>query len=256
MTGELLFVLAIVGIAGIVVAIIQVGKNQDRIKKMILDRLNVGPEAEQVKPPEPEPESEQPVTEREPKVLTAEEKSKAELESLQGLIKDRKQIAWDTDISHHLWNLYKNHFPRTGLHSLDSYDQDEQWYNLKILQVSTQNNLNTYEFELNETRYKFIDDEEGQSWHLNMKYFSLFLYDDSGRCLIDIPMKLKVDRWGRNYSVSATGPNAFLPGGWTSDFINVTLKHQRIHNKEIRAQKHQERLWEIEDLKDRFGISD
>jgi hypothetical protein len=69
-------------------------------------------------------------------------------------------------------------------------------------------------------------------------------------------MKVRVDRWGRNYSISSDGPDAFLPGDWINDFINATLKQQRIRNQEIRAQKHQERLWEIEDLKDRFGISD
>ena len=73
MTSEQLFVLVIVVI---VVAIIQVSKNRHRIKRVILDRLNISPEAEQRKPLEPK----QPVTESEPKVLTAEEKSKAELE--------------------------------------------------------------------------------------------------------------------------------------------------------------------------------
>jgi len=43
---------------------------------------------------------------------------------------------------------------------------------------------------------------------------------------------------------------------WTLTCCNATLIHQSIRNKEIRAQKHQERLWEIEDLKDRFSISD
>ena len=76
MTGELLFILAIVVIA---VAILHKSKNLHRIKRVILDRLNISPEAEQRKPHEPK----QPVTESEPKVLTAEEKSKAELERLQ-----------------------------------------------------------------------------------------------------------------------------------------------------------------------------
>ena len=40
------------------------------------------------------------------------------------------------------------------------------------------------------------------------------------------------------------------------DFIKVKLKHQRIRNQEIRAQQHQERLSEIEELKARFGILD
>jgi hypothetical protein len=249
MMGELLFILEIVVIA---VAILHKTKNLDRIKRVVLDRLNISPEAEQRKPHKPK----QPVTESEPKVLTAEEKSKAELKRLQKLIDDRKKSAWKTDISYHLWNLYKTHFRCTGQQSLDRYIEDGKWYGLKILQVSTKNNLNKFEFELNEAKYKFVDDEEQQGWGDKIKYFNLFLYDDSDRCLIDIPMKVRVDRWGKNYSISPDGPKAFLPGDWTNDFINATLKHQRIRNQEIRAQKHQERLWEIEDLKDRFGISD
>ena len=99
--------------------------------------------------------------------------------------------------------------------------------------------------------YKYLNAD----WQVGGR-LSLYLYDDSDRCLIEIPMKVKIDKWGRNYSVLSEGPNAFLPGDWVSDFINVKLKHQRIHNQEIREQKHQERLWEIEDLKDRFGIPD
>ena len=249
MTGELLFILAIVVIA---VAILHKSKNLHRIKRVILDRLNISPEAEQRKPHEPK----QPVTESEPKVLTAEEKSKAELERLQKLIEDRKQIARDTDISHHIWGLYKSLLRYTSPLSLDRYIQDGEWYDVKILQVSAQNGLNKIEFELKGAKYKFVDDEEKVGWRVSMKLFSLFLYDDSDRCLIDIPMQLRVDRWGTNYSILSDGPKAFLPGDWINDFINVTLKHQSIRNEEIRAQKHQERLWEIEDLKDRFGISD
>ena len=191
--------------------------------------------------------------ESEPTVLTAEE-SEAELERLQKLIEDRKQIARDTDISHHLWGLYKSLSRYTSPHSLDRYIQDGEWYDVKILQVSTQNGLNEFEFELKGARYKFVDDEEKQGWRENMKVFSLFLYDDSDRCLIEIPMKMHVHSTGRIYSISSDGPKAFLPGGWINDFISVKLKHQSIRNQEIRAQKHQERLCEIEDLKERFGI--
>jgi hypothetical protein len=152
--------------------------------------------------------------------------------------------------------LYKNHFRFTNPQSLDPLNQDGEWYGVKILQVSIKNNLNKFEFELNGAKYKFIDDEENRNWSDKVKFFSLFLYDDSDHCLIEIPMKVKVDRWGRKYSVLSGGPKAFLPGGWTNDFINATLINQSIRKKEIRAQKHQERLWEIEDLKDRFGISD
>jgi len=252
MTSEQLFVLVIVVIVVIEVAIMQVSKNRHRIKRLILDRLNISPGAGQRKPHE----SEHPVTESEPMVVSEEEKSKAEFERLQRLIEDRKQIARDTDISHHLWGLYKSHFRYTSPESVDRYIQDGEWYYMKILRVSTKNALNKFEFELKGVKYKFIDDEEKQGWRENMKYFSLSLYDDSDRCLIEIPMKLRIDRWGRNYSISSNGPNSFVPGEWIKDFINVKLKNQRIRNQEIRAQKHQERLFEIEELKKRFGISD
>ncbi len=249
MTSEQLFALVIVVIVAIVLTIILVSKNRHRIKRAILDRLNLDPQAERRKPHEPE----QPFTEGEPSVLT-EEESEAELERLQELIEGRKQIAWDTDLSHHLWGLYKNLLQYTSPPSLDRSIQDGDWYAVKILQVSTQNGLNKLEFELKGASYKFVDDEENQGWCDHMKLFSLFLYDDSGRCLIEVPMKLRVDKSGRKYSISSEGPKAFLPGDWISDFINVKLKHQSIRNREIRAQKHQERLSEIQDLRDRFGL--
>jgi hypothetical protein len=255
MTGEQIFLLVTVVIAVIVVivfAIIQVSRNRHRIKRVIWDRLIIRLKSFQSKPPE----SEQPVTESEPTFLAAEEKSKAELKSLQNLIKDRKQLARDSDVSHHLWSLYKNHFRFTSAQSLDPSNRDGEWYGVKILHTSTKNNLNKFEFELNGASYKFIDDEENRNWSDNVKFFSLFLYDDSGHCLIEVPMKVKVDQLWRKYSILSGGPKAFLPGGWTTDFINATLIHQSARNKEIREQKHQERLWEIEDLKDRFGISD
>jgi len=254
MASEQLFVIVVVVIMVTVVtvfAIIHVGKNRHRIMRVILDRLNICLKAGQRK----SHESEQPFTESAPKVLTAEQ-SKAELERLQKLIEDRKQIARDTDISHHIWGLYKSLLRYTSPLSLDRYIQDGEWYDVKILQVSTPNGLNKIEFELKGAKYKFVDDEEKQGWRMNMKLFGLFLYDDSDRCLIEIPMRMNVDSLGRQYSISSDGPIAFLPGDWINDFIHVKLKHQRIRNQEIRAQKHQERLCEIEDLKDRFGILD
>jgi hypothetical protein len=250
MTGEQLFLLLTVVIAVIAFAIIHVSKNPLWIKHVILDRLIISLKAYQSKPHE----SEQPVTESRPKVLTAEEKSTVELERIQKLIDIRKQLARNTDISHHLWSLYKNHFRFTSTQSLDPYNRDDEWYGVKILQTSTKNNLNKFEFELKGAKYKFIDDEENRYWSDNVKLFSLFLYDESDHCLIEIPMKVKVDKLDRQYSVLSGGPKAFLPGGWTNDFIKATLVHQSIRNQEIRAQKHQERLWEIEDLKGRFGI--
>lgn len=233
------------------VAIIQVIKNRNSIKRLILSRLKINSEAEH----HISHVQEQPFAESEPEFMTAEE-SEAELERLQTLIEDRKRVAWNTDIAHHLWGLYKNLLLYTSPNSLDRFIQDGEWYDVKILQVSSQNGLTKLEFELKGAKYKFLDDEEKQGWRELMKFFSLSLYDDSDRCLIEIPMKMKVDDTGRHYSISSGGPNAFLLGSWIYDFINVKLKHQRIRNQEIRAQKHQERLSEIEDLKGRFGISD
>jgi hypothetical protein len=259
MTGEQLFALATVVFMVAVVALGLASNYRNRFKSAVLERLLIGrkktrnkPKAFKSKPHE----SNQPVTDSELKALTAEEESAAELARLQELIEERKQVAIDTDLAHHLWSLYKNHFRFTGPQSLDPYNQADELYGVKILRASTHNNLNKFEFELKGARYKFIDDEENRNWSDNLKHFSLFLYDDSDNCLIEIPMKVKVDKLWRKYSVSSEGPKAFLPGGWTNDFVNATLVHQSLRNKEIRAQKHQERLWEIEDLKNRFGISD
>jgi len=254
MTSEKLFILVIVVIVATVVvtaAIIQISQNRRRIMRVILDRLNFRFGAGQRKLFKPEQSS----SGSKPKVMTAEE-SLAELARLQKLIEERKQIASDTDVSHHVWGLYRSLVRYNSPHSLDRYIQDGEWYDVKILQVTTQDGLKKIEFELKEARYKFVDDEDKQGWRVKMKLFSLCLYDDSDNCLIEIPMKMNVDSSGRQYSISSEGPTAFIPGGWINDFINVKLKHQRIRNQEIRAQKHQERLYEIEDLKDRYGILD
>jgi len=251
-TSEHLFVLLVVILGLTVGASIYISKNRPRLKQMILQQLNIGRVARPSKPHVPE----QSVGESESRDLIPEEDSKAELERLKKLIDDRKQIARDTDISHHLWGLYKSHFRFNSTQSFDRYIQDGKWYSVKTLRSSSQNGLNKFEFELKRVKYKFVDDEERQVWHDNLKLFSLFLYDHSGHCLIEIPMKLRVDKTGRHYSISSDGPKAFLPDEWIKDFINVKLKHQRLRNQEIRAQKHQERLSEIEELKDRFGIWD
>jgi hypothetical protein len=250
MTGEHVFGLLIVVIATIVIASIKFRETRHRIKLALMDRLHIGRVAKHG----------QRHGRRKPATnggaMAAIEKSKAELEMLQKHIADRKQIAMETDISYHLWDFYKNHFRSSSAQTVEGFLQEGEWYDVKILQSSTRNGFNTFEFELKGTRYKFVDDEENQGWGDNTKLFSLFLYDDSDRCLIEIPMKVKIDRWGRQYSIWSDGPKAFLPGGWVNDFISVKLKHQLIRNKEIREQKHQERLWEIEDLKKRFGIPD
>ena len=251
MMSEQTFVLLITIIVVVMIAGFQAGKNRDRIKQAILRVLNTGTKARQFEPGD----SEQVLDGDESRVMTAEE-SKAELERLQKIIEDRKKIAWNTDISHHLWGLYKSLSRYTRPNPTARNLQEGEWYDVDILQADSQNGMNKIEFNLKGARYTFLDDEEQQGWGDRTKFFGLFLYDDSGRCLIEIPMKLKVDSDGRNYSISSGGPNAFLPGGWINDFINVKLKHQQMRNQEIRAQKHQERLSEIEDLKTRFGIPD
>jgi hypothetical protein len=175
---------------------------------------------------------------------------------LHKLIEDRKQIARDTDVSYHLWGLYSSCFRGMGPHAPPQTVQDGEWYDVRILQATSRNGLNEFEFELKGGRYKFVDDEERRGWRENLKFFSLFLYDDADRCLIEIPMRMRVDSTGRDYAILSDGPSAFLPGPWISDFINVRLKHQSIRNQEIRSRKHQDRLREIEDLKARFGFFD
>lgn len=249
MTSEHLLVL---GIVVIVIATVQVIRNLDGIKRRIPGLLKINPEARQ----NLLRRSELPVTEGEAQFLTSEEMSKLQLERLQELIEERKQIARNTDISYHLWGMYKSYFRTASSQAPNRYFQDGDWYDVNMLQVSAQDGLNRIEFELKGRKFKFVDDEERQGWRENMKLFSLFLYDDSDRCLIEIPMKMRVDADGRHYSILSDGPKAFLPNGWVSDFINVRLKQQSIINQEVRAQLHEERLREIEELKARFGISD
>ena len=255
MTGKSLFLLVIVVLVVIpatVVATMQVSNHWPRIRRAILRRLNLRLAAEQDEPDGRAPR----IVEIEPRALSEEERSLAELERLQEIIEDRKQIARDTDISYHLWGFYRSDFRYTGPGTVDFALPDGEWYGVRILSAGADDGFNRTEFELKGNRYTFSDDEERHGWADKIRRFSVFLHDDSGHCLIEIPMKVRIDRSGRHYSLSSEGPKAFLPGEWVGDFINVKLKHQRLRNQEIREQKHQERLWEIEDLKDRFGISD
>lgn len=252
MGSYLLFIVAFILIVIIVIAVIQFKRNPDRMKRMVLDLLKIDPEKVPRRPRGPARST----SAWESRDLSEEEMSEAELERLQKLIKSRKKVAWESDISYHVWNLYKSLFKRSEDESFDPLIQGGKWYEIKILNYSSQNGLEEVEFELKGERFKFVDDEEQHGWANQQKFFRLYLYDSEGRCLIEIPMKLRVDKWGRNYSISSDSPKAFLPGDWVSDFVHVTLKHQSVRNREIREQKHKERLHEIEDLKDRFGISD
>ena len=252
MTGEQFFVLMIVAIVIIMVAIIQVSKNRYRIKRALLRFLKVFSSLGQGKLHD----SQDPHFEIKTEGLASAADSKAEIERLRHIIEDRKQNARECDISYHLWGLYKSHFRNAKPQTFDRYAQEDEWYAVKILRSNTENGINKFDFELSGSTYKFVDDEENQGWCENLKYFSLFLYDESDRCLIEIPMKIKADRWGRRYSISSDGPKAYIPGEWVKQFINVKLKNQRMRNQDILSQKHQERLSEIQDLKERFGISD
>jgi hypothetical protein len=234
----------------IVGAIMYVYMDRHRITRVFRDWFHLGAGARQRRPIEPE----QFPTGHESEDLNSEEGSETELTRLKKLIEERKRMAKDIDISHHLWGLYEHHFRFASAQSVDSHIKDGVWYNVKTLRTSAQDGLNEFEFELKGARYRFVDDEERHGWSDKMKFFSLFLYDDSNRCLIEIPMKVRVDKLGRSYSISSDGPRAFLPGDWIKDFISVKLKQQSLHNQAIRAQKHRERLSEIKDLKDRFGI--
>jgi hypothetical protein len=251
MKGEVLFLLVAVAIALSVVAGVQLVKHGHRIKRTVVNYLINLLQAYQRNPGDASKKA----AGNKPSYLADEQQSEEELERLQKIIEERKQLARDMDISYHLWSFYAIHF-RNAHESAGRHGQDGEWYDFKILKTSTNNDLNEFEFEMNGNRYRFVDDEETQSWALNVKVFSLFLYDDSDRCLIEIPIKVQVDRTGRRYSISPGGPKAFLPGDWTKEFINTKLKHQRMRNLEIREQKHQERLNEIQELKDRFGIWD
>ena len=244
-------VVTIIAIAFIVIATLLARKNRHRLRHLVPDRLRVHLPARQKQAHEPG----QPLSSGIP-ARSAEENSRAELNRLQEIIDDRKRIAWETDISYHLWSLYKSHFRFSEQLTTNPYLANGEWYDVKILSSRTHNGLNEYDFELQGVRYRFVDDEEQQGWRENLKYFSLYLYDDSDHCLIEVPMKMRVDKLGRNYAILSEGPKAFLPGGWINDFINVKLKHQRLRNQEIRAQKHRERLSEIEELKERYGIQD
>ena len=255
MSGELAFVLVVLaGLAllGAGVAVMHFGGFRPRIRRAVVRRLNALVESLQKAPNE----AERHVIEGDAPSVSEEERSIVELERLQEIIEDRKQVARDIDIAHHLWGFYRSHFHVADPAAAEHDGPAGEWYDIRILKAGSQNGLNEFAFELKGARYRFVDDEEQQGWRENLKFFSLFLYDETGRCLIEIPVKMRVDRYGKNYAITSDGPRAFLPGQWVNDFIKVKLKHQSLRNQEIRAQRHQERLWEIEDLKDRYGIED
>jgi len=255
MSGEQIFlvvVFSVIAVVAIAVGITYARSHSRQIKRFILHRLELMLQAVR----RASGDEGRHLLEGEPINLSEEERSRAELERLRHFIERRKQIAREADISYHLWDFYRGHFRNADAGMQNDRAPDGEWYDVKMVRARTANGLNEFDFELKGARYRFADDEEQQGWRENFKFFSLFLYDAAGRCLIEVPVKMRVDRNGKHYSVLSDGPNAFLPGEWVTDFINVKLKQQSIRNQEIRAQKHQERLWEIEDLKDRFGLRD
>jgi hypothetical protein len=252
MSGELLFLLAIIAAVAIGGVIVRQRKKQRGITRKDWNRFYLDPEVEQALAEDRALRN----AARDAGILTTEEESRLELERLQKLITDRKKIAWETDISYHVWNLYRSHFRSMGPHIINPLDHNGKWYELKLLKNSRLNDVKKFEFELSGVHYRFEEDEDRQAISNNIKLFNLCLYDEADRCLVDIPMKLRVDEFGKSYSISSDSPKAFILGPWIKDFINVSLKHQNIRNQEIRAQKHEERLREIEELKDKFGIAD
>ena len=258
MKGELIFLLIAVLIAGAVVGLVQLHKHRNMIKMMFLNWFDRVVLKRMIRILQSwrgeEEEPAQTALEISARQYSEQQQSKKELERIQNIIEVRKQLAKDTDISYHLWSFYDSHFRNADEQTAIQPAEDGEWYDFRILKAGTRNNLNEFEFEMKGARYRFVDNEETQPWALSVKVFSLFLYDDEDRCLIEVPIKLHVDSTGRRYTIHPGGPKAFLPGDWTREFISTKLKHQRIRNQEIRAQKHQERLSEIDDLKDRFGI--
>jgi hypothetical protein len=246
----MLVILALVVLTILIGVFAHVSRDQRRIMRAVFERLNFSRHAGR-RPSGPETRPVKQDSVREP---ITEKDSEAELARLKSVIRERKQLALETDIPHHLWGLYKIHFLSNSNQSLEPFIKEDEWYKVKTVRISSQNGLREFEFELKGARYRFTDDEERQGWSDNIKNFSLFLYDEKNVCLIEIPMKVRIDKWGSNYSVLSDGPKAFIPGDWIKDFISVKLKHQHLRNKEIRAQKHKERLSEIEDLRDRFGL--
>jgi hypothetical protein len=252
MSGELLFVLILLGIVAMVAVIVRAGKQRRGNSRRDWARFYLNPEIEQSL----RDERGELTAAGETADLSTQESSRRELDRLRKLINERKRFALETDISYHVWNLYRNHIRTADPHAMNVLNQNARWYELTILKADNVNNLKKFDFELNQVRYRFVDDEETQKITEGLRLFNLRLYDESGRCLVDIPMKLRVDDTGKTYSVSSDSPKAFILGDWINDFIKVSLKHENIRNQEIRAQKHQERLREIEELKAKFGIAD
>jgi hypothetical protein len=233
-------------------AIARSERHHHRIRRFILQRLGVEADADSDVSKAPP----RYIADTGLNAMSEEEKSEAELRVLLHRIEDRKQIARDTDLLHHLWGFYAIFFRNEDLALGRVSDSEGKWYDVNVTHAVSHDGLNEFRFELMGDRYRFVDDEDRHGWCENYKFFSLFLYDADDRCLVEVPIKRKVDKRGSTYTIATGGPKAFLPGDWVHNFINVKLKHQHMRNQDIRAQKHQERLWEIEDLKGRFGISD
>lgn len=255
MTNEVIFILVIVLVVlltACAIAIRRLMQRRNSIRKAILQRLGNA-----LRPASDESASSAPAQPGNGTTsLSDEEKVIAELQRLEALVEDRKQIAKSSDISYHLWEFYESHFHPRARRTANTHAPIDGWEETRILRSDSRNGLNECSFELKGGRFRFVDDEEQRGWCENIKFFSLSLYDERDRCLIEIPMKVRVDRNGNNYSIGTGGPTAFIPGLWVNDFINTKLKHQFKRTREIRERKHQERLQEIEDLKNRFGLTD
>ena len=137
MSGEVIFLLVSVIIVLVAVAVMELSKHRRRIKHYVVNRLNKLLEALQGKTGD----EVQSGMGSGAASLNTEEQSKAELRRLQKVIDDRKQVASDTDISYHLWDLYISHFRTGGSQSLERFVQDGEWYDVNVLKTSSANGL-------------------------------------------------------------------------------------------------------------------
>src|SRR5690606_17588239 len=159
MSGELLFLLVILLAVAIGAVVVRQRKKQRGITRKDWNRFYLDPELEAALAED----RAQRQASGDAASLTTEEESRLELERLQKLITDRKKIAWETDISYHVWNLYRTHFRAMGPHIINPLEHDGKWWELKLLKNSKLNDVKNFEFELSGVRYRFEDDEERQS---------------------------------------------------------------------------------------------
>lgn len=252
MSKEQSFVLVIVVISVAAVLLILLGKHGKRIARVLrgwlveLRQALLRPFRKSIREEAPEIASD----------AAAEEQTEAEWLRLQKVVEERKREARNSDISYHLWDFYLKYFRPSAHESPVRHWLEDTDDSVRIIRSGSPNGINETEFLLKQERYRFSDEEERQPWFNNSKSFSFYLHDATGRCLIEVPMRARVYRDSRQYSIVSGGPEAFIPGDWIQEFINLRLRREHLRKRQIRQQKHEQRASEIEDLKKRFGVSD